>query len=56
MRRSRNQSKLSRLAGELSSTAAAVERAKSHWLKLNARKRAVAVQMGELEALEEAVG
>jgi hypothetical protein len=44
------------LAAESSATPAAIERAKSYWLKLDACKRAIAVQMGELEALEDAAG
>ncbi len=40
------------LIGDPSATPAAVERAKSRWRQLGARKRAVAVQMGELEDLE----
>src|SRR5271168_3232058 len=39
------------LAGEPSATPATVERAKSHWQTLASRKRTIAAQMGELEAL-----
>jgi hypothetical protein len=41
------------LIGEPSATLAAVERAKSRWQQLDARKRAIAVQMGELEELQD---
>jgi ABC-type transport system involved in cytochrome bd biosynthesis fused ATPase/permease subunit len=41
------------LAGEPSATPAALERAKSHWQQLEARKRSIGAQMGELEALED---
>jgi hypothetical protein len=44
------------LAGEPSATPAAVERAKSHWQTLDSRRRTIAAQMGELEALEDAAG
>jgi hypothetical protein len=44
------------LAGEPSATPAAVERANAHWQQLDARKREIAAQMGELEALEDAAG
>jgi hypothetical protein len=44
------------LAGEPSATAAAVERANSHWQQLESRKRSIAAQMGELETLEERSG
>jgi hypothetical protein len=39
------------LAGEPSATPYAIERAKVHWQELEGRKRAIAAQMGELEAL-----
>jgi hypothetical protein len=42
------------LAGEPSATSIAIERAKSLWQKLHSRKRILAAQMGELEALEDA--
>jgi hypothetical protein len=41
------------LAEEPSSTPAAVEAAKARWLALDSRKRTIAAQMGELEALED---
>jgi len=41
------------LAGEPSATPFAIERAKSHWQQLDARKRAIAAQMGDLEELEQ---
>jgi hypothetical protein len=44
------------LAGEPSSTPAAIERANAHWRQLDARKRTLAAQMGELESLEDAAG
>jgi hypothetical protein len=44
------------LAGERSATPAAIERAKSLWQQIDARKRTLAAQMGELEALEDAPG
>jgi hypothetical protein len=40
------------LIGEPSATPAAIERAKSRWQQLDARKPAIGVQMGELEDLE----
>ena len=40
-------------AGEPSVTAFAIERAKAHWQQHDARKRTIAVQMGELEELEQ---
>ena len=40
-------------AGEPSATAFAIERAKSNWQQLDARKRTIAAQMGELEELEQ---
>jgi len=42
------------LAGEPCATPAAVERAQSLWQQVDARKRAIAVQMDELETLEDA--
>jgi hypothetical protein len=42
------------LAGEPSATPSAVERAKAQWQQLAARKRTIAAQMAELEALEDA--
>jgi hypothetical protein len=42
------------LTGEPNSTPAAVESAKSRWQQLDSRKRTIAAQMGELEALEDA--
>jgi len=42
------------LAGEPSVTPAAVERADALWKQLESRKRTIAAQMGELEALEDA--
>ncbi len=44
------------LAGESSATAAAVAAAKQRWLELEARKRSIVAQMGELEALEDEPG
>jgi hypothetical protein len=44
------------LIGEPSVTPIAVERAQLRWKQLDARKRAIALQMGELEALEDANG
>jgi hypothetical protein len=41
------------LAGEPSVKAFAIERAKSQWQQLDARKRTLAAQMGELEELEQ---
>ena len=41
------------LAGEPSATTFAIERAKSQWQQLDARKRTIAAQMGELEELEQ---
>jgi hypothetical protein len=40
------------LAGEPSAKSFAIERAKSQWQQLDARKRTIAAQMGELEELE----
>jgi len=40
------------LVGEPSATPFAIERAKVHWQQLDARKRTIAAQMGELEELE----
>ena len=40
------------LASESSATRAAIERAKARWQQLDANKRAIAVQMGELEDFE----
>jgi hypothetical protein len=37
------------LVDEPSSTPSAIERARLHWLKLDAYKRAIAVRMGEIE-------
>jgi len=42
------------IAGEPCVTAAAINRAKFLWQQVNARKRTIAVQMGELEILEDA--
>jgi hypothetical protein len=42
------------LAGEPSATRAAIERAKVTWQKLDARKRAIAARMGELEEQDQA--
>jgi hypothetical protein len=42
------------LAGEPGATAAAVERANGRWKQLDARKRALAARMGEVEAFDEA--
>ena len=42
------------LAGESNSTTTAVETAKARWQQLDSRKRTIAAQMGELEALEDA--
>jgi len=44
------------LAGEPCATPAAIERAKSNRQQLESRKRTIAAQMGELEALEDATG
>lgn len=44
------------LAGERCATPATIERAKSLWQRLDSRKRTIAAQMGELEALEDATG
>ena len=44
------------LAGERSATPAAIERAKSLWRQIDARKRAIAAQTDEIEALENASG
>ena len=44
------------LVGEPSAAPAAIERAKSLWRQINARKRAIAAQMGEIEELEDAGG
>ncbi len=41
------------LVGEPSATLFAIERAKSHWRQLDARKRTIAAQMGELEEFEQ---
>ncbi len=41
------------LASEPSATPTAVERARAQWQQLAARKRTIAAQMGELEALED---
>jgi hypothetical protein len=41
------------LAGEPSATPAAVERANALWKQLESRKRTIAAQMGELEALDD---
>jgi hypothetical protein len=41
------------LVGEPRATAFAIERAKFQWQQLDARKRTVAAQMGELEELEQ---
>jgi hypothetical protein len=41
------------LAGEPSAIPFAIEQAKSHWQQLDARKRTIAAQMGELEELEQ---
>jgi hypothetical protein len=41
------------LASESSATPAAIERAKARWQHLDANKRAIAVQMGELEELQD---
>ncbi len=40
------------LADEPSSTRYAIERAKTLWQRLDARKRAIAVQLGEIEELD----
>ncbi len=42
------------LVGEPSATPAAVERARAHWRKLEARKRGIAARMGEVEDSEHA--
>jgi hypothetical protein len=42
------------LAGEPSATRAAIERAKVTWQTLDARKRAIAARMGELEEQDQA--
>jgi hypothetical protein len=42
------------LAGEPSATPYAIERAKALWLEFDMRKRGIAAQMGELEALADA--
>jgi hypothetical protein len=42
------------LAGEPCTTPTAVERKRSFWHQLESRKRTIAAQMGELEALEDA--
>lgn len=39
-------------ADEQSSTPCAIERAKTLWRRLDARKRAIAVQLGEIEELD----
>jgi hypothetical protein len=44
------------LVGEPSATPLAIERAKSLWRQIDARKRAIAAQMGEIEELEDAGG
>lgn len=41
------------LLGESSATPAAVERARALWTQLDSRKRTIAAQMGELEAIED---
>ncbi len=41
------------LAGEPRAPAFAIERAKFQWQQLDARKRIIAAQMGELEELEQ---
>jgi hypothetical protein len=41
------------LVGEPSATPAAVERAHALWNRLDSRKRTIAAQMGELEAIED---
>jgi hypothetical protein len=41
------------LAGAPGATPAALERANARWQQLDARKRTIAAQMGELEALED---
>jgi hypothetical protein len=43
------------LVGEPSATPFAIERAKSQWQQLDARKRTIAAQMGELEELDQVV-
>jgi hypothetical protein len=40
------------LAGEPSATPASIERAQLQWKKLDARKHAIAVQLGELEEFD----
>ncbi len=44
------------LAAESSAAPSAVETAKQRWQQLDARKRTIAAQMGELEELEDAGG
>lgn len=44
------------LAGESSATPRAIEQAKAQWHGLDARKKALAAQMGELEMLEDSTG
>jgi len=41
------------LIGEPSATLFAIDSAKNHWQQLDARKRTIAAQMGELEELEQ---
>jgi hypothetical protein len=43
------------LASESSATPAAVDAAKSRWQMFDSRKRTIAAQMGELEAVEDAI-
>lgn len=43
------------LAGDSSATAAAVERAKARWQQLDASRRGIAAQLGQLEELEQAL-
>jgi hypothetical protein len=42
------------LVGEPGTTPAAVERAKAAWQKFDARKRAIAARMGEVEEMDRA--
>ncbi len=41
------------IASEPSATSYAIERAKSRWQSLEARKQGIAARMGELEALDD---
>jgi hypothetical protein len=44
------------LSDEPSATVAAMQMAYARWKELDARKRTIAAQMGELEALDDAIG